>query len=244
MLLKTETAKGLGLSNTISAGKTGTTNDKKDGWFVGYTPYYTTSVWVGYDIPKSVSDLQGASYPGRIWHNYMDEIHTSSMNKSFEFYDWRSVLEKAQEEKEREEQEQKEQEEREKEEAAAALTQAAESAVLTQAAQDAQNEADIENPDDQDDGWDDGWDDGTDDYEDGEETNPEIPVDITESPTVTVSPGNGNSQGANGNGASGNQKKADNNGSVNGTDPSAGAGTETETSGGVNIQSILNDLVN
>ena len=32
------TAKGLGLTNTISAGKTGTTDEKKDGWFVGYTP--------------------------------------------------------------------------------------------------------------------------------------------------------------------------------------------------------------
>ena len=59
----------------VSAGKTGTTNDNKDGWFVGYTPYYTTSVWVGYDIPKKLPGLTGASYPGSIWHEFMEEAH-------------------------------------------------------------------------------------------------------------------------------------------------------------------------
>lgn len=53
------------------AGKTGTTNDNKDGWFVGYTRYYTTSVWVGYDMPKSVEGLNGSTYPAWIWKQYM-----------------------------------------------------------------------------------------------------------------------------------------------------------------------------
>ncbi len=88
-VIKKGTGKGLGLSHTISAGKTGTTNDKKDGWFVGYTPYYTTSVWVGYDIPKSVSNLMGSTYPGKIWHNFMEEIHSASMTREFSYYDWR-----------------------------------------------------------------------------------------------------------------------------------------------------------
>ena len=57
------------------AGKTGTTNDKKDGWFCGYTRYYTTSVWVGCDMPESVSSLTGSSYPAQIWKQYMDDIH-------------------------------------------------------------------------------------------------------------------------------------------------------------------------
>ncbi|MDF2486371.1 MAG: hypothetical protein K0R46_2539, partial [Herbinix sp.] len=77
-VIKHGTGEGLGLSHTISAGKTGTTNDKKDGWFVGYTPYFTTSVWVGYDMPKSVGDLSGATYPGTIWHNYMEQLHDAS----------------------------------------------------------------------------------------------------------------------------------------------------------------------
>ena len=90
------TAKGLGLSHTVSAGKTGTTNDKKDGWFVGYTPYYTTSVWVGYDLPRPVENLKGATYPGTIWHSFMEQLHTSSMTRQFEYYDWRADLKKPQ----------------------------------------------------------------------------------------------------------------------------------------------------
>ena len=229
-VIKNGTARGLGLSNTISAGKTGTTNDKKDGWFVGYTPYYTTSVWVGYDIPKRVSDLQGASYPGRIWHNYMDEIHTSSMNKKFEFYDWRSDLEKEQEEKEKLEQEQKEQEEREKEEAAAALTQAAQAAALTQAAQDSENEEITESPEEPEDGWDDGTDD-TDSSEDGGEGNPAVTATKVPAATATVAPVSGDNQEASGNDASMNQKKLDNHGSENGTAPGTEAGTDTQASG-------------
>lgn len=69
------TGSGLALSQTVAAGKTGTTNDKKDGWFVGYTPYYTTSVWVGYDLPRELPGLFGSTYPGRIWHQFMEEIH-------------------------------------------------------------------------------------------------------------------------------------------------------------------------
>lgn len=57
------------------AGKTGTTNDNKDGWFVGYTRYYTTAIWVGCDLPKTVESLGGSTYPVNIWHNYMEEIH-------------------------------------------------------------------------------------------------------------------------------------------------------------------------
>ncbi len=57
------------------AGKTGTTNDMKDGWFCGYTRYYTTCVWVGCDIPQKVDGLTGSSYPGQIWKTYMDDIH-------------------------------------------------------------------------------------------------------------------------------------------------------------------------
>lgn len=63
------------LKNMPCAGKTGTTNEQKDGWFCGFTRYYTTCVWVGCDIPKAVQNLQGASYPGQIWNTYMESIH-------------------------------------------------------------------------------------------------------------------------------------------------------------------------
>jgi membrane peptidoglycan carboxypeptidase len=88
-VIENGTAKGLGLTNTISAGKTGTTDERRDGWFVGYTPYYTTSVWVGYDMPKTLEDLKGSSYPGTIWNTYMEQIHEPGMNRTFETYDWK-----------------------------------------------------------------------------------------------------------------------------------------------------------
>ena len=58
-----------------AAGKTGTTNSSKDTWFCGYTPYYTAAVWVGYDIPRNMPGIYGATYAGKIWKNVMDEIH-------------------------------------------------------------------------------------------------------------------------------------------------------------------------
>lgn len=75
-----------GISNMDSAGKTGTTNDNKDGWFCGYTPYYTTAVWVGYDQPRSIPDLWGSSYPARIWKQYMSQIHEGLERRTFEPY--------------------------------------------------------------------------------------------------------------------------------------------------------------
>ena len=87
------TGQNIQLNNMISAGKTGSTNDNKDGWFAGYTPYYTTVVWMGYDIPKEVSDLYGSTYPGRAWKQYMDGIHQGLENKNFAEYEQLQVEE-------------------------------------------------------------------------------------------------------------------------------------------------------
>lgn len=68
------TAKGLkwsSASDVAAAAKTGTTNDNNVAWFCGYTPYYTISVWVGYDYPKSVKGLWGNIYPAYIWKEAM-----------------------------------------------------------------------------------------------------------------------------------------------------------------------------
>lgn len=80
------TAAGHALNNMACAGKTGTTSDKKDGWFCGFTPYYTTAVWVGYDSPKPVDDLYGNTYPLRIWEGFMNGIHEGLDYKDFEKY--------------------------------------------------------------------------------------------------------------------------------------------------------------
>ena len=82
-VVKDGTGKGLAISETPCAGKTGTTNDNKDGWFVGYTRYYTTSVWVGYDMPKKLPTLKGSSYPGAIWHDFMENAHVGCTAMEF-----------------------------------------------------------------------------------------------------------------------------------------------------------------
>ena len=69
------TARGLDLGAMPSAGKTGTTNDHKDGWFCGFTRYDTTAVWVGYDSPQEMKELSGATYPGHIWQDFMKKLH-------------------------------------------------------------------------------------------------------------------------------------------------------------------------
>lgn len=71
--------KGTGVGGKLAtmpcAGKTGTTNDSKDLWFVGFTKYYTTSVWVGYDIPRGLAGLAYTATPLGIWKTYMDSIN-------------------------------------------------------------------------------------------------------------------------------------------------------------------------
>jgi penicillin-binding protein 1A len=66
-----------------AAGKTGTTDNFNDAWFVGYTPKLATSVWVGY--PNALVQMtnvhgisvQGGSFPAQIWHDYMNIAHGS-----------------------------------------------------------------------------------------------------------------------------------------------------------------------
>ena len=70
------------------AGKTGTTDNNNDGWFCAYTPYYTTSVWVGYDTPQSTRGLWGSTYPGKIWHDYMTQIHEGLKDLGFPDYEY------------------------------------------------------------------------------------------------------------------------------------------------------------
>ena len=68
-----------------AAGKTGTTQNWADAWTVGYTPYYTTAVWFGFDRPgNSLGVTQtGALIAGPVWADYMREIHMDSGTKDF-----------------------------------------------------------------------------------------------------------------------------------------------------------------
>ena len=55
----------------VVAGKTGTTSSNYDYWFCGSTPYYTASIWMGYD---SNTDFSNSNTHKVIWRKIMDEI--------------------------------------------------------------------------------------------------------------------------------------------------------------------------
>lgn len=64
--------RALALKRTDLAGKTGTTNDSKDGWFSGYNSDYVTSVWVGFDQPETLGRREyGGTVALPIWIRYM-----------------------------------------------------------------------------------------------------------------------------------------------------------------------------
>jgi penicillin-binding protein 1A len=73
--------KGTGASANIgrvAAGKTGTTTDSKDAWFVGYTCTLTAAVWMGHEQPQAMEEFKGeevsgGTWPARIWHDFMSE---------------------------------------------------------------------------------------------------------------------------------------------------------------------------
>jgi penicillin-binding protein 1A len=64
------------------AGKTGTTNENRDAWFVGYTPTVLTTVWVGYDTPKTLGGrATGGQTALPIWMQYMAKASPKSADK-------------------------------------------------------------------------------------------------------------------------------------------------------------------
>jgi penicillin-binding protein 1A len=59
-----------------AAGKTGTTDEAKDAWFVGYTPELSAAVWVGYpDAGVAMPGAQGGTYAAPVWHAFMLPAH-------------------------------------------------------------------------------------------------------------------------------------------------------------------------
>ena len=70
--------------NRPVAGKTGTTDNLNDAWFVGYTPDYVTAVWVGYDKEKTLGASEtGASAASPIWLAFMQSILEGKPVQSF-----------------------------------------------------------------------------------------------------------------------------------------------------------------
>ena len=67
-----------------SAGKTGSTNDDKDRWYMGYTTYYTAGVWYGYDIPVLLPYYPTRQVPHKLWSDVMRLSHEGLPVKNFE----------------------------------------------------------------------------------------------------------------------------------------------------------------
>ncbi|MBQ7718482.1 MAG: PBP1A family penicillin-binding protein [Clostridia bacterium] len=83
------TGAGAAISGIDTAGKTGTTDENKDRWFVGFTPYYVGAVWVGYDSPKVLTGM--AQNPALIiWKRVMDKVHEGLPPKTFEKHEYKS----------------------------------------------------------------------------------------------------------------------------------------------------------
>ena len=69
------TARRAQLDGIPAAGKTGTTNNYRDAWFVGYTGNFTMAVWYGNDDYSPTNRMTGGSLPAKTWHDVMVAAH-------------------------------------------------------------------------------------------------------------------------------------------------------------------------
>lgn len=85
-LLKGVIQRGTGVAANIKipeAGKTGTADDFRNAWFIGFTPYMVTGVWVGNDDDSPMNHVPGGSVPANIWASFM-KVATADQPKD----DW------------------------------------------------------------------------------------------------------------------------------------------------------------
>ena len=76
------TGKGADIENWDVVGKTGTTNDDKDSWFIGLTPQAVAGIWTGYDSPKRIRET---AYAKKIWREIMIKYLSGKTPKSYVF---------------------------------------------------------------------------------------------------------------------------------------------------------------
>ena len=81
-VVRNGTGTGANFSGMTIAGKTGSTNSNNDRYFVGYTPYYTAAVWVGYDTPTRI--VASGNPAATLWKTFMSKVHAGLPNKDFE----------------------------------------------------------------------------------------------------------------------------------------------------------------
>ena len=69
------TGRQAALPDQIAGGKTGTSQNSRDAWFVGYTAHYVGGVWVGNDDGSKMRNVTGGTLPAHIWHDIMVYAH-------------------------------------------------------------------------------------------------------------------------------------------------------------------------
>lgn len=98
-ILQTVMTSGTGRSYKISGvecfGKTGTTTDSKDRWFVGGTPEYVAAVWYGYDMPKEIVYRLSSNPAGTIWETVMNEIYDVKGKNVTKFPEYDGIVQKS-----------------------------------------------------------------------------------------------------------------------------------------------------
>jgi penicillin-binding protein 1A len=88
--LLTGTARKADLPGWQAAGKTGTSQDFRDAWFIGYTSHMITGVWVGNDDNSPTKHASGGSLPVEIWSRFMKVAHQNVPSDSLPLGIWRS----------------------------------------------------------------------------------------------------------------------------------------------------------
>jgi penicillin-binding protein 1A len=69
------TGKAAQLDYTWTAGKTGTSSNYRDAWFIGFTGEYVVGVWLGNDDFTPMARVTGGSFPAQTWHDFMLQAH-------------------------------------------------------------------------------------------------------------------------------------------------------------------------
>jgi penicillin-binding protein 1A len=86
-LLQSAVLSGTGRAAQIGrpvAGKTGTTQSNRDGWFIGFSSGLTTGVWMGRDDARAIAGLQGGTAPARAFHDFMSVAVANRPVEQFE----------------------------------------------------------------------------------------------------------------------------------------------------------------